>query len=196
EYSATGEIIYDFIKQTNIITLDKNEAECIYAAIMTDTGSFRFERTSPKIHLIAADLLELGVNPGDVYDKIYDQGKFSRIKLLGSALASMKRCGKVEAICYMVIKQKTFEETGAEEFDTDGFVNFALSVDGAKIGMMFIELKDGFKVSFRSKGTIPVNKLAGVYGGGGHVNAAGARLHGKKMDEMLSGILLEAEKYL
>ncbi len=196
DYSATGEIIYDFIKETNIITLDKKEAEVIYAAIMTDTGSFRFERTSPKIHFIAAELLNLGVNPGDIYDKIYDQGKYSRIKLLGSALASMKRCGKNEAICYMVITQKTFEETDAEEFDTDGFVNFALSVEGVKIGMLFIELKEGFKVSFRSKGVIPVNKLAAVFGGGGHINASGARLRDKQMNDLLPKIILEAEKYL
>jgi len=195
-YCATGEIIYDFIKQTGIVLLDKNISEAIYAAIMTDTGSFRFERTSSNIHIIAAELLSFGVIPGEVYDKIYERGKFSRIKLLGSALSSMKLYGKDDGICYMVITQNTFGETSAEEFDTDGFVNFALSVEGVKIGMMFIELKEGFKVSFRSKGSIPVNKLAATFGGGGHVNASGARFHDKNMNELLPIILSAAEKYL
>lgn len=195
-YCATGEIIYDFIKQTGIVTLDKNIAEAVYAAIMTDTGSFRFERTSSNIHIIAAELLSFGVNPGAVYDKIYEQGKFSRIKLLGSALASMKLYGDNNAICYMIITQNIFKETEAEESDTDGFVNYALSVEGVKIGMMFTELNEGFKVSFRSKGSIPVNKLAAEFGGGGHVNASGARFPEKKINDMLPVILSEAKKYL
>ena len=89
EYSATGEIIYDFIEQTNIVELDKRISDLLYAAIMTDTGSFRFERTTPKLHRITAKLLEHGVDPTDIYDKIYDQFKFGRIKLLGEALRSI-----------------------------------------------------------------------------------------------------------
>lgn len=195
-YCATGQIIYDFIKKTNVVKLNYDIAYQIYAAIMTDTGSFRFERTTPEIHMIAAELLGQGVIPGEVFDKIFDQSKFSKIKLMGAALESMQLYGKKKHIGYMVLRQSTFKELGAVESDTENFVNYSLSVEDVKIGMLFIELKEGFKVSFRSKGTIPVNKLAAEFGGGGHINASGARLFDKKLDDYLNRILEKAEKYL
>ncbi len=195
-YCATGQLIYDLIKKTNIVKLNYDIAYRIYAAIMTDTGSFRFERTTPEIHIIAAELLGYGVIPGEVFDKIFDQSKFSKIKLMGAALESMKLYGKKKEISYMVLRQSTFKELGAVESDTENFVNFSLSVEGVRIGMLFIELKEGFKVSFRSKGTIPVNKLAAEFGGGGHINASGARLFDKNLDEYLDKILAKAEEYL
>ncbi len=196
EYSATGQIIYDFIKETGIVELSYETAEPIYAAIMTDTGSFRFERTTPEIHKISAELLETGVVPGDVYDKIYDQSKFSKIKLLGRAVNSMKLYGERQEVSYMTLKRKDFVDTGALESDTDGFVNVSLSVENVKLGLLFLELKEGFKVSFRSKGLIPVNKLASEYGGGGHVNAAGLRIRDEKIEEYIPKILNRAVEYV
>ncbi len=196
EYSATGHIIYDFIRLTGIIKLTRKIALPLYAAIMTDTGSFRFERTTPELHRITADLLETGVVPGEVYDKIYDQSKFSKIRLLGKALDSMQLTGKDNQIGYMILTRKIFEECNAIESDTDNFVNFALTVENVKIGLLFLELREGFKVSFRSKGNIPVNKLAGVFGGGGHLNAAGARMREGNMNEFIPVILSKAELFL
>lgn len=195
DYCATGEIIYDFIKSTGIIPLDYEIAAPVYAAIMTDTGSFRFERTSPKIHNIAAELLSIGVNPGDIYDKIYDQSKFSKIRLLGKALDSMKLHGPGNKIAYMLLTQEDFKSTGAVESDTDGFVNFTLSVENVVMGLLFLELKEGFKVSFRSKGQIAANKLAAEYGGGGHMNAAGARIFEGDINKYIPRILKSAEKF-
>ncbi len=195
-YCATGHILFDLIKRTSIVKLNYSTAYPIYAAIMTDTGSFRFERTTPDIHRIAAELLEQNVIPGEVYDKIYDQSKFSKIKLMGEALNSMQLFGEDKKIGYMVLKQESFKTLNAIESDTDGFVNFSLSVEGVQIGLLFIELKQGFKVSFRSKGTIPVNQLAAEFGGGGHINAAGARIPDKKLDEYVNIILNKTVKYL
>ncbi len=196
EYSATGQIMYDLIKKTKIVELDYETAYPIYAAIMTDTGSFRFERTTPEIHRIAAELIEQNVVPGDVFDKIYDQSKFSKIKLMGRALESMTLYGEKKEIAYMHLNRKDFEELGAIESDTDGFVNFSLSVEGVKIGMLFIELKSGFKISFRSKGSIPVNKLAAEFGGGGHTNASGARIFDRELNGIMTDILEKSETYL
>lgn len=183
-YAATGHIIYDFIKQTKLVDLNYEIAYPLYAAIMTDTGSFRFERTSPELHRIISELLETGVDPGEVYDKIYDQSKISKIKLLGRTLDTLKLIDS-DRIGYMYILQSTFNELGALESDTENFVNYPLSVENVVLSLLFIELKDGFKVSFRSKGNIPVNKIAANFGGGGHTNAAGARLHNSSMiDEM------------
>lgn len=196
EYSATGHILYDFIKSTKIVELSKEIAEPIYAAIMTDTGSFRFERTTPELHKLISELLSIGVNPGDIYDKIYDQSKFSKIRLLGKALDSLQLYGSDKMIGYMVLTQNDFQLLDAFESDTDGFVNYTLSIEKVVIGILFIELKDGFKVSFRSKGKIPVNKLAAEYGGGGHTNAAGARTMDGNMYESIPIVLQKAEKYL
>jgi phosphoesterase RecJ-like protein len=195
DYCATGQIIYDFIDQTKIVELDFDIAEPLYAAIMTDTGSFRFERTTSEVHMIIAELLRLGVNPEQVYDKLYDQSKFSKVRLLGRALNSINLFAE-NRIGYMTIMQKDFEELGAIESDTENFVNYNLSIENVVLGILFIELKNGFKVSFRSKGDIPVNKLAKEFGGGGHTNAAGARFFTNNMQEMIPVILSKAESYL
>lgn len=194
EYSSTGEIIFSLIKVTGIVKLNYNIAFNLYAAIMTDTGSFRFDRTTPELHRKVAELLEAGVDATFVYDAIYDQSKFGKVKLLGRALNTLKLDAE-GGVSYMVLMQNDFDETQAVESDTDGFVNFSLSIEKVRIGILFIELKDGFKVSFRSKGNIPVNLLAGEFGGGGHKNASGARFFHKKLNDNLNEILQKAEEY-
>ncbi|MGB5896430.1 MAG: bifunctional oligoribonuclease/PAP phosphatase NrnA [Ignavibacteriaceae bacterium] len=188
QYSSTGHIICDFIEQTELVDLSYEIAYPLYAAIMTDTGSFRFEKTSSELHKIIARLLETGVDPVEVYDKIYDQSKISKIKLLGRSLDSLKLIDS-DRIGYMNILQSTFIELGAFESDTENFVNYPLSIENVVLSLLFIELKDGFKVSFRSKGNIPVNKIAANFGGGGHTNAAGARFHDSKMNDEMPKIL-------
>ncbi len=194
-YTATAEIIYDFIEQTNVVELDYPIALQLYAGIMTDTGSFRFERTSSRIHLITAALLEKGIDPTKVYDKIYDQFNYGRIKLLGEALSSMA-IDSTQQIAYMIIKRQSLERTGTTEADIDGFVNYCLTIRNIRIGILFYELNDGIKISFRSKGQIPVNKLANEYSGGGHSNAAGTRLFNVSIDEIKDKIISAAQRYL
>ncbi|GMU96209.1 DHH family phosphoesterase [Ignavibacterium album] len=196
DYSATGEILLSLITETKLVQLTKEIAEPIYAAIMTDTGSFRFERTTAKLHRKVATLLETGVNPTEIYDKIYDQSKFSKIKLLGRALESIQLSANGR-IAYMIITQKDFDEFGAIESDTENFVNYNLSIENVVLGLLFIELKNVFKVSFRSKGNIPVNKLAAEFGGGGHTNASGARFFDRNMtSEIINQILSRAVSYI
>ncbi len=193
--SATGEIIYDLIKKTNLAELNFEIAQALYASIMTDTGSFRYDRTTPKVHKIAAEFLSLGVDSEFVADQLFDKGSLGRLKLLGKALTSLSLNNNGQ-ICSMVITKKDLEETKADESDIEGFVNYTLSINGVKIGLLFYELAEGFKISFRSKGNIPVNKLAAEFGGGGHLNAAGARFNGKKMNEYLPRVIERAEEYL
>ncbi|MHB8580293.1 MAG: DHH family phosphoesterase [Ignavibacteriaceae bacterium] len=196
QYCATGHIIYNLIEKTNIVKLNLQTAYPIYAAIMTDTGSFRFGRTTPDIHKIAAKLLLQGVKPEEVFDKLYDQSKFSKVKLLGKTLDSLQLYGDKNQIGYMKITCEDFEVTEAVESDTENFVNFSLSIEGVRIGLLFVELREGFKVSFRSKGQIPVNKLAAEFGGGGHTNAAGARIFEHTLIDLLPQILKKTENYL
>lgn len=194
-YTSTGEIIYDFIQETKIVELDYEIALPIYAAIMTDTGSFRFERTTPETHRKTAKLLEAGVDPKKVYMEIYDNGEISKIKLLGEAINSMK-LNKSNEICYMTLTQEIFHKTGADEADTDGFVNYCLSIKGVRIGILFYELKKGLKISFRSKDNIAVNELAAEFDGGGHYHASGARIFDVELEELKSKVIKAAEKYL
>ena len=194
DYAATGHILFDFIRKTKIINLNKDIAAPLYAAIMTDTGSFRFERTTADLHRLIAELLDTGIDPTDIYDQLYDESKLSKIKLLGRCLSSLKLISN-DLIGYMILTQKDFNELSAMESDTENFVNFIISIEGVKLGLLFIELKNGFKVSFRSKGKIPANKLAGVFGGGGHLNAAGARFRDVRMFDMIPKILKEAENF-
>ncbi|MFA7227850.1 MAG: bifunctional oligoribonuclease/PAP phosphatase NrnA [Melioribacteraceae bacterium] len=195
EYSATSEIIYDFIEATKIVEIDTRIALNLYSGIMTDTGSFRFDRTSPKIHRIITVLLEKGVNPTDVYDKIFDQFNFGRVKLLGYSLSTIE-LDDTKQISFMSVTREQMEKTGASEADVDGFVNYCLTIKGVKIGIFFYELNDGIKISFRSKGEIPVNKLAKEYGGGGHINASGIRLFDTKIEDVKEKIIRAAQRYL
>lgn len=195
DYSATGEILYDFIKTTSIVELDYNIAYQIYTAIMTDTGSFRFERTSPKIHRLIAELLDYGLNPTEIYTQVYDQFHFSRVKLLGEALNSIQ-LDSTKKIALMILSNEDLQKHNAVEADVDGFVNYCLTIQGVQIGILIYELKDGVKVSFRSKGDIQVNKLATEFGGGGHSNAAGARFFNIRINEIKNNILEAAQKYI
>lgn len=194
-YCATGAIIYSFIKSTNIVELDYEIALQLYIAILTDTGSFRFERTTPEVHRIIANLLEFGVNPTKVYDQVYDQFNFGRIKLLGNALSAIE-LDSTKQISYMIITNEMLNKNNATEADVDGFVNYCLSIQGVKIGILFYELKDGIKISFRSKGNITVNKLANEFGGGGHINASGTRLFDVTIDDIKEKVISLAKKYL
>lgn len=195
EYSSTGEIVYDIIKNSDHNKITLEIASALYAAIMTDTGSFHYDRTTPKVHQIAAELLQIGVSPDKIYEEVYETGTLSRLKLLGYALTSMQQNATGEII-YMIITKEDLQRTRTIESDIESFVGYTLSVRGSKIGLLFYELEDGIKVSFRSKGKIPVNKLAEEFGGGGHLNAAGARIAKGKLSSYLEKIITRAEDYL
>jgi phosphoesterase RecJ-like protein len=193
--TATGEILYHLLKYLDADAIDKEIAQALYAAIMTDTGSFRFPKTDPEIHQIAADLIRAGADPAVVFQEVYEMGSANTLQLLGRSLASLKTThdGRV---AYMVITRQMFEETATEEYQTDNFVDYTMRIGGVQIGLLFNELPDGVKISFRSKGEIPVNELAKEFGGNGHLNAAGARLFGKKIDETVCAVLERSAAYL
>ncbi len=192
---ATGEIIYEFITETKVCDIDYKIAYALYAAIMTDTGSFRYDRTTAKTHKIAAEFLELGVDPNEMYTEIYEKSSFGRIKLLGLMLSELQlNCTK--EICYFVISYKLLKEFDVEESEIDGFVNNTLTIKGVKVGLLFLELVDGFKVSLRSRGKIPINLVAKNYGGGGHLNAAGIRMINKKIEDYLPLIIKDTEEII
>lgn len=193
--SSTGEILFDLIESTDKLKFNNKIATAIYAAIMTDTGSFRFSKTNANLHRKVAALLEYDLSSEEIYDKIYSQFDFGRIKLLGECLhaISITESGKVS---YMIVTQDSVKRSGGIESDVDGFVNFALTTKGVKVGILFFELEDGIKISFRSKDSIPVNKLAAEFGGGGHINASGTRLFDEQLEDIVPKVLQSAEKLI
>lgn len=194
-YSATGEIIYDFITETKIVDIDRQIAIALYAAIMTDTGSFRFERTTSNVHRKIAHLIDCGANPTEIYEEIYSKIEYNKIILLGEAIANIK-LSENGKISYMIITRELLKKHNATEADVDNFVNYCLNIVGVKVSFLFLELEDGVKVSLRSKDDIPINRLAAEFGGGGHFHAAGIRLKKTSLDAFIPTLLKAAKKYV
>ncbi len=174
---STCQMIYQFLEELDELPkINKDIATCLYTGILTDTGSFRFPSTSSKTHLIAADLLDRGVEHANIYNKIHENS-INRIKLLGKALDNMHVIEKYHT-AFITLSNKDLKDFNYQKGDTEGFVNYALSLSGIVLAAIFIEdTKQGIiKISFRSIGDFNVNELSRKYfNGGGHINAAGGR---------------------
>jgi len=195
EATATGEIIYRLIQQIDPNVLTAEVSTALYTAIMTDTGSFRFPKTDPEIHRITADLIQHGADPTEIYSHVYECGPINRMHLLGQMLSGLATTPD-GAVSYGVITQKMFKETQTSEVDTDGFTNYILGIGGIRVGLLFVEQLDEVKISFRSKGDIPINKLAQEFGGNGHINAAGARIHGIPLNVVIQQVLARVSSFI
>jgi phosphoesterase RecJ-like protein len=193
--TATGEIIYGLIRQLEPAILTAEVSIALYTAIMTDSGSFRFPKTDPEVHRIAADLISCGADPTDIYARVYENGSINRLRLLGQMLSGITTIPG-GTVAYAVITREMFGETQTSEVDTDGFINYTLGISGVRIGLLFVEQPDEVKISFRSKGNIPINELAKEFGGNGHINAAGARVRGVPFDEVIQQVLKRIASYL
>lgn len=193
--TSTGEIVYRLLIALGSSSLSSSIAEALYCAIMTDTGSFRYPRVDPEIHHIVAHLIECGADPVEIYHRVYEQWSPGRIKLLGEALASLQTeyDGR---LAHITVTQETLRRTNTQEEDTDNFTTYPMSVEGVVAGILFLELGNGLKISFRSKGDIPINALAKEFGGNGHRNAAGARIHDVSLEETRTRVIAAAAKYV
>jgi phosphoesterase RecJ-like protein len=194
EATSTGEILYRILKELPV-RITKDISTALYTAIMTDTGSFRYPRTDPETHLITAELLAAGADPSLCFSNVYEQWTTGRMRLLGEVLDSMQTASDGE-IAWVICTQKMFRDTGTNEIETDNFTTYPMSIRGVRVGILFNELPDGVKISFRSKGSIPMNKLATEFGGGGHLNAAGARLFDCTLDDIVPQVIARAQKHL
>jgi len=176
--SSTSEMIFDFIEHLGELNkMDKEIATCIYTGIMTDTGSFRFPSTTSRTHKIAASLLDSGADNAKIYNSVMDVNSYNRMQLLGRALENTKVLKDLNT-AYITLSQKELNKYNFEKGDTEGFVNYALSLKGIVFAVIFIEDRQQriIKISFRSKGTFSVNEFARAhFNGGGHTNAAGGR---------------------
>jgi phosphoesterase RecJ-like protein len=175
---ATCQMIYHFIEALGKEDLvNQNIAECLYTGIMTDTGGFRFRSTSATTHRIVANLIEKGADPAMITSNTWDTNTVSRLHLLSLILGRIElvKDGKV-AILYL--KRDELKEFGFEKGDTEGFVNYGLSIAGTKMSAFFMEdlHEDYIKISFRSKDDVDTNAFARAhFNGGGHINASGGK---------------------
>jgi phosphoesterase RecJ-like protein len=176
--SSTSQMIYHFFEKLGVIdTIDKTIATCLYTGIVTDTGSFKYPSTTATTHIIVAHLMEKGIEHTKIHNLLYDTNSFNRLQLLGTALRNLKVLEAYKT-AYISLSQREMNSFNFKKGDTEGFVNYGLSLKGVVFAVIFIEdQKQGIiKMSFRSKGKFSVNEFARKhFNGGGHENAAGGR---------------------
>ncbi|WP_347175404.1 DHH family phosphoesterase [Polaribacter uvawellassae] len=191
---STAQMVYhffDMLKDTDAIT--KDIATCLYTGIMTDTGSFRFRSTTSETHRIVAKLIEKGAENDKIHSNVYDSNSYNRLLLLGQALTNLKIFPEYKT-AFITLSEKEKKKFNYKKGDTEGVVNYALSLDDIVFAAIFIEDEEQkiIKISFRSKGKFSVNQFARNYfNGGGHDNAAGGKsdLSLKKTVEYFTSLL-------
>jgi len=175
---STCEMVYHFMEALGDVSmLDTTIGTCLYTGIMTDSGSFRFPSTTAVTHQVVSQLIEAGVDHAAIHEQIYDNNRFSKLQLLGKALTNLKVVENYK-VAYITLSQSELDHYNFQKGDTEGFVNYALSLENVVFAIIFIENKSEklIKISFRSKGTFSVNEFArSHFSGGGHTNAAGGR---------------------
>lgn len=175
---STCQMVYHYIEMMGDVDLiDANIATCLYTGIMTDTGSFRFRATTSTTHRVIADLIDRGAENDRIHNNVYDSNSYARLLLLGQSLSNLKIYPEYKT-AFITLTDAEKKKFNFEKGDTEGVVNYALSLKGIVFGAIFIEDKEQqiIKMSLRSKGSFSVNEFARKYfNGGGHDNAAGGK---------------------
>jgi phosphoesterase RecJ-like protein len=175
EACATAEMIYRLGREAGV-QITKEIATCLYTAVMTDTGSFRFAGTTARTFALAGELVRCGADPVQCAQNVYFANPTSKMRLLGAALSTLHREG---SLVWMHITRAQIDYCGAFDEDAEGLVNYAISIAGVQVAAFFRELPDKrYRVSLRSKGEVNVAEVAENFGGGGHHNASGCSLDG------------------
>jgi phosphoesterase RecJ-like protein len=191
---ATGELVYDFAITLGF-TMTREIATALYAAILTDTGSFRYANTSPRCHAIAAELLRVGVDPEEMYRRIYASMPIGRLRLLQEALSTLEHdstCG----LAWIDVPAGALERHQVKNEDLDGLAEHPRSISGTRLAVMFRDLGHGkVKVSFRSTGGVDSHAFARRFGGGGHSRASGALIDGS-LGDVKRAVLAAAREML
>jgi len=178
EICSTAQMVYHFLEMMNDTdSITKDIATCIYTGIMTDTGSFRFRSTTSTTHKIVADLIDKGAENDKIHNQVYDANSHNRLLLLGQALINLKAFPEFKT-AFITLSEAEKNKFGYQKGDTEGVVNYALSLKDINFAVIFIEDAEQkiIKISFRSKGSFSVNQFARKhFSGGGHDNASGGK---------------------
>ncbi len=188
--AATGELIYRVIRAAGV-GLDASVATLLYAAIMSDTGSFRFSNTTAAAFEIAADLVRHGAKPDVIAGELYDTRSWEYVRLLGRVLETLQRSPD-GSVAWITLTQEMIREEGARADESEGFIQYPRMIDGVEVALFFKETGPGeVRVGFRSKRRVDVSQLAQEFGGGGHPRAAGCTFHGT-LDQAVEQIVARA----
>ena len=172
---AVGEMVYRVARAAGV-NVTAEMATCLYAAVLTDTGSFCYEGTDAHAFELARELVAYGAEPAQIAREVYFSNPLSKMMLLGAALTTLKRDGK---LAWLWVTNADMQRTGAAEEDCEGIVNYAIAVSGVEAAVLLRELPDRrARVSLRSKGRLDVARIAAAFGGGGHRHAGGCTLEG------------------
>lgn len=194
---STAQMVYHFIEMMDDLSyLDKDIATCIYTGIMTDTGSFRYSSTTATTHRVAAHLIEHGIDNAFIHQAVLDSNSAERMQLLGVALQNLVIIKEFNT-AYITLTQDELDKHNFQKGDTEGFVNYGLSVKNVTFAAIFIENRQDkiIKISFRSLGTFDVNQFARNYfEGGGHINAAGGKSN-LSLNETVSYFISKLQGY-
>lgn len=194
--SSTCELVYRVIKTMNQAAFTQQAVQALYLGLVTDTGSFRFDRTTPEVHRMAADLIERGADMMLVTRNIYETGTLGRMKAIGEMITTMQIYGDKSEIAVIHITRDMLNRYGMSPEDTEGFEQYMMMINTVKVGVKVVDLKEGFKSSLRSKGAAEVHLIAQKFGGGGHKNAAGIPKLFTPADEFIKEIVEDIKKYL
>ena len=191
---ATGELVFDLALAAGW-PISQSAATALYTALLTDTGGFRFSNTSPRCHAIAGYLLTLGIDPEDMYRRVYASVSLGRLHLLRDALATLE-VDPAHALAWISVPAGAVERYGLKSEDLDGIVEHPRSIAGTRMAIFFRDLgHDKVKVSFRSTGSVDVNVFARQFGGGGHAKAAGALVPGA-LEDVQAQVIDRARAYV
>lgn len=194
EACATGELVYDFARVLEL-EITPHIARALYTAILTDTGGFRFSNTTPRCHAIAGDLLAAGVDPEEMYRRIYASVPVGRLFLLRDALDSLQVDESI-GLSWISLPAGVMEKYALRADELDGIAEHPRSIAGTRMAIFFRDLGHGqVKVSFRSAGSVDVNAFARRFGGGGHAKASGALIAGS-LDTVRDRVIAEARTFL
>jgi phosphoesterase RecJ-like protein len=194
--ASTAELIFELIDEWGDRELiDQDIANCLYAGLMTDTGGFRHNNTTHKEFLIASELVSRGANPSEVAKKIYDTNSLERLRLTGFALSQKLVVLPEYNTAYMTLTWEELRQFGSQTGDTEGLVNYGLSIKGIKMAVLMYDRKEEIKLSFRSLADFDVNALARKhFEGGGHKNASGGQSK-QNLEETLKKFLAILPEY-
>ena len=171
---ATGELVYDLMVRGGDEGWTQTAIDALYTAILTDTGSFRYANSTPRAHAIAADLIARGVDPEELYRRVYATVPLRRIALLRHALGNLEVDSELP-LAWITVERAVMDELGCTVDDLEGVIEHARSIEGTEVAVLFRDTSDGAtKVSLRSSGDVDVNAIARRFNGGGHAKASGA----------------------
>ena len=192
---ATGYLIWKYFQHIGFANtkLSINIANALYASVVTDTGSFKYQSTTPDTHYMAAHLIESGVDGYEIQKNIYEQRSIAQVKLLGKVIQSLQYSTSGQ-IVWTIISQNMIKKVNGSDEDVDGFTEFLRSIQGVEISFMILEKYNGtHRISFRSSGRYTVNDVAKKFNGGGHKFAAGASIPNLPAEDIVQKIITQLE---